>query len=277
MRGAGAFSGLFRRLAAERRGAFVPFVVAGDPDLQTSLALLDALVRSGASALEIGIPFSDPVADGPVVQAACARALASGARGEAVWRLIEHTRARHPETPIGLLVYANLVLHAGANRFYARAADAGVDAVLVADVPLRESAPLERAAAARGIAPVLIAPPNADPRRLAAIASRSRGYVYVTSRPGVTGVHETPRHDAARILDVLQRAGGEPALLGFGISRPAHVREALEIGAAGAICGSAIALLIEQKRADPPGLLAALSGFMETMIGAARLPSEGEA
>jgi len=262
MRGAAAYTALFERLARSGCGAFVPFAVVGDPDPATSLALISALAGSGAGALELGLPFSDPVADGPAIQAACGRALADRTRGEGAWRIVEQVRARHQDIPIGLLVHANLVVHAGEDRFFARAAEAGVDAVLVADAPLHESAPLERAANAHGVAPVLIAPPNASPDRLAAIAARSRGYVYVTSRPGVTGVHEGPRPDVARIVATLRQSGAPPPLLGFGIARPAHVAAALEMGAAGAICGSAIADRIERDPSGGERLVSRLTTFV---------------
>jgi tryptophan synthase alpha chain len=176
-------------------------------------------------------------------------------------------RAEFPDTPIGLLVYANLVVHAGAERFYARAASAGVDSVLVADAPSIESAVLERVAAAHGVAPVLIAPPNVSHARLREIASRSRGYVYVTSRPGVTGVDSAVdlHADAAGLIERLRaiEPSPAPALLGFGIGTPAHVRRALAMGAAGAICGSAIAARIGRLLDGDGGSASALEGLLE--------------
>jgi tryptophan synthase alpha chain len=172
------------------------------------------------------------------------------------------------------LVYANLALHAGAEAFYARARAAGVDSVLVADAPLLESEPLERAAAAHGIAPVLIAPPNASDERLAAISARSRGYVYVTTRAGVTGVDRANdlRADAATVIRRLgeidsasSAVGVPPALLGFGIGRAEHVRQAIAMGAAGAISGSAIAARIERHLDDHAAMLTEIGDFVRTM------------
>lgn len=260
---------MFARLAERGEGAFVPFTVLGDPDLVTSLEVVRTLVRSGADALELGLPFSDPVADGPAIQAADSRALEAGVRVEGCWPIVAAARQEFPELPIGLLVYANLVLHAGAERFYARAARAGVDSVLVADAPLLESEPLERAAAEHDIAPVLIASPNVPEDRLRAITRRSRGYVYVTSRPGVTGVEQTElREDAAGVLRRLRGIeGAPPALLGFGIGRPEHVRRAIELGASGAISGSAIATRIERHAADEENtrMLADIADFVRSM------------
>jgi tryptophan synthase alpha chain len=181
-------------------------------------------------------------------------------------------RSESPEIPIGLLLYANLVLHAGADAFFARAAEAGVDSVLVADLPMLENAPLAASARAHGIAPVCIAPPNADERRLAAIAQASEGYVYVTSRPGVTGADETLRAEAGQLIRRLGQLGAAPALLGFGIASPAHVQGALALGAAGAISGSAVVRHVEQF---PPGplLVEAIERFTRQMKAATQSSS----
>lgn len=271
MSGAARYDALFARLATRREGAFVPFAVLGDPDRAASVALIRALVEAGADALELGVPFSDPVADGPAIQAANLRALAAGFRVDDGWSIVAEIRREHAAIPIGLLVYANLVLHGGAERFYARAAAAGVDSVLIADAPLLESARFEPVAAAHGVAPVLIAPPSAGDERLAAIAARSRGYVYVTSRPGVTGADRELNADAGAVLASLRRLGAPPALLGFGIAAPEHVRRALALGARGAISGSAIAARVADHRDDSAARLAAVAAFVREMK-AATLP-----
>jgi len=263
---------MFARLVERNEGAFVPFTVLGDPDPETGLELVRTLARSGADALELGLPFSDPVADGPAIQAADRRALNAGARIERCWAIVAAVREEYPELPIGLLVYANLVLHDSADRFYANAARAGVDSVLVADVPLLEAAPLERAATDNDIAPVFIASPNVSDERLQDIARRSRGYVYVTSRSGVTGSQPSGlREDAACVLSRLGRSA-PPSLLGFGIGCPEHVRGALALGASGAIAGSAIATRIERQlvdgRARGPArekMLVDIAGFVRSM------------
>lgn len=265
MRGAQRYHTMFARLRARNEGAFVPFVVLGDPDPATSLELVRALAGAGADALELGLPFSDPIADGPVIQAAATRALERGVRIEDGWRILAAVRAEYPDLPIGLLVYANLVMHQGTAEFYRRAAAAGADSVLVADAPLLESAPLADAARAAGIAPICIAPPNADDDRLAAIARRSEGYVYVTSRAGVTGADDRLHDDSARLLRRLVELGSAPPLLGFGIATPEHVRAALALGAAGAISGSAVVRHIEEVPGGGEDLVDAVSRFTRTM------------
>lgn len=256
---------MFDRLRTRGEGAFVPFLVVGDPDPATSLELIRALARSGADALELGLPFSDPIADGPVIQAAATRALDNGVRIEDGWRIIEAIRREFPELPIGLLVYANLVLHRGAAEFYRRAAVAGVDSVLVADAPLLENAALAQAASAEGIASICIAPPNAGDDTLESIARRSEGYVYVTSRPGVTGADDRLHEDSGRLFRRLAALGAAPGLLGFGIATPDHVRAALQLGAAGAISGSAVVRHIERFPAGGPDLIEAVSAFTRAM------------
>ena len=234
------YAAMFRRLERQGEGGFIPFAMLGDPDPDRSLAAIRTLAASGGDALELGLPFSDPVADGPVIQAAAARALANGVRQADCWRVVAELRSEFPDLPIGLLVYANLVCHREPERFYAAAREAGVDSVLVADLPVSESAEIAAAARAHGIAPVFIAPPNADDARLAAIAAAGEAYTYVTSREGVTGADETLRRDQSALIARLRHHGAPPPLLGFGIATPAHVRAALAMGAAGAISGSAI-------------------------------------
>jgi tryptophan synthase alpha chain len=233
----------YARMFARNEGVFGAFVMLGDPDLETSAAILDALIESGADMIEVGIPFSDPVADGPVIQAAAVRALAAGVRPGDCFALIRGFRERHPEVPVGILTYANLVLARGRDAFYRAAAEAGADSVLVADVPVMEAGPWIASARAAGIAPVLIAASNTPPERLAEIAALGGGYTYCVARAGVTGADAQVRLDHREMLEALGRAGAPPPIFGFGISKPEHVRAALEAGAAGVISGSAIVAL----------------------------------
>jgi tryptophan synthase alpha chain len=269
------YSDLFHHLEQRREGAFVPFVVVGDPDPDTSLAVIRALASHGADALELGLPFSDPIADGPAIQAASTRALNRGVRLDHAWSILKAIRAEFPELPVGLLVYANLVLHRTAEKFYAAAADAGVDSVLVADAPLLEADRLRTVAQLHDIAPVLIAPPNADPEHLAEIAAESEAYVYVTSRPGVTGSDQQLRQDGRRVIQALRAAGSAPPLLGFGIAEPEHVRGALALGAAGAISGSAVVRRVAEHLNDRPGMLAAIGDFIRVMKAATQTTGAG--
>jgi tryptophan synthase alpha chain len=259
------YEAMFARLRARGEGAFGAFAMLGDPDLAASAAILDALVAGGADMLEVGIPFSDPVADGPVIQAAAVRALAGGVRPADCFALLSDFRERHPDVPVGILTYANLVVAQGRDnyhRFYRMAAEAGVDSVLVADVPMFEAAPFIASARAAGVAPVLIAAPNTPPETLAAIAREGAGYTYCVARAGVTGADEEVRFDAP-LLRALAALGAPPPVLGFGISRPAHVAQALEAGAAGTISGSAIVRLIADNPFDPAAAVLAFAAAMK--------------
>ena len=258
---------MFRALAARGEGAFGAFVMLGDPDLQTSARILDALVEGGADMLEVGIPFSDPVADGPVIEAAAVRALAQGVTPADCFELLGDFRARHPDIPVGLLTYANLVIARGRDAFYAAAEDAGVDSVLVADVPMFEAAPYLSAARGAGVAPVLIAAQNTPEATLRKIAAAGEGYTYCVARAGVTGADEEVRFGHSQMLGTLKAFGAPPPVFGFGISQPGHVAQALEAGAAGVISGSAIVRLIA---ASPGGEEDAVRGFVSDMKRATR-------
>ncbi|MEP6983630.1 MAG: tryptophan synthase subunit alpha [Sphingomicrobium sp.] len=229
------YSAMFDALDGE--GAFGAFVMLGDPDLDTSAALLDALVEGGADMIEVGIPFSDPVADGPVIQAAAQRALAAGVRVSDCLELIAGFRARHPTLPVGILTYANIVVaRAG---FMRDAAEAGADSLLIADVPVMEAERFAAEMEQAGIEPVLIAAANTPAPTLQCIARLSKAYTYCVSRAGITGTHAGGQFDAG-LIERLKRVGAPAPVFGFGISAPDHVRAALDAGARGVICGSAI-------------------------------------
>ena len=236
------YAAMFDRLNGE--GAFGAFLTLGDPDLETSARLLDALVEGGADMIEVGIPFSDPVADGPVIQAASQRALAAGVRVEDCFDLTAALRARHTDVPIGILTYANIVVaRAG---FMRDAAEAGADGLLIADVPALEAEPFTREMEQAGIEPVLIAAANTPDAALQRIARLSKGYTYCVSRVGITGTHAGGTFDRG-LVERLKRAGAPPPVFGFGISRPEHVRAALASGGKGVICGSAIVDLVSRR------------------------------
>jgi len=259
------YQAMFERLSERREGAFGAFLVLGDPDLASSAAILDSLVEGGADMIEVGIPFSDPVADGPVIQAAADRALAQGVTPPDCFELLKSFRARHPDVPVGILTYANLVLAPGRSAFYRAAAEVGVDSVLVADVPLFEAGPFAAAAKDAGVEPVLIAASNTPDETLQRVAKLGGGYTYCVARAGVTGAGETVNFDHSEMLATLKEHDAPPPVFGFGISRPDHVRSALEAGAAGVISGSTIVSLIA---ADPRNAAPAVRDFVASMKAA---------
>jgi tryptophan synthase alpha chain len=259
----GRYAAMFKRCADAGEGAFGAFLTLGDPDLETSAALLDALVEGGADMVELGIPFSDPVADGPVIQAASARALKAGVRTAQCLDLVAAFRARHGDIPIGILTYANIVVARGIQPFCAALAAAGVDSLLVADVPSLEAAPYAAAARSTGIDLVMIAAPNTPRDTLVKIAGLSSGYTYCVARAGVTGADAELSLDHGGLFATLGEVGAPPPVLGFGISTPDQVRQAIASGAAGVISGSAIVAKVEQGAA-------AVREFVATMKAATR-------
>ncbi|MGA9854017.1 MAG: tryptophan synthase subunit alpha [Gammaproteobacteria bacterium] len=261
------YANRFAELARVGRGAFIPFTVLGFPSHGVCTEHLEILARH-ADALELGIPFSDPVADGPTIQRASAAALAAGATFGACLELVAGLRAQHSDLPIGLLVYANLVISRTLDGFYAQVAGAGADSVLIADVPSEEGAPFAAAARVAGVAPVFIAPPNAGQAALDRIAKLGAGYTYVLTRSGVTGTEHAAGAPARELLAQLEARDAPPAVLGFGISEPGQVREGIAAGAAGVISGSAVVSRLTQL-AFGEIEAAALEGWLTSMHAAA--------
>jgi len=256
------YARMFERLNGE--GAFGAFLMLGDPNLETSAQLLDAVVEGGADMIEVGIPFSDPVADGPVIQAAAQRALAAGVRVSDCLDLIAGFRERHPDVPVGILTYANIVV--ARTGFMRDAAEAGADSLLIADVPALEAERFTRDMAQAGIEPVMIAAANTPDATLQRVAGLSKAYTYCVSRAGITGTHAGGEFDA-RLIQRVEAAGAPPAVFGFGISKPEHVRAALDAGAKGVICGSAIVDLVS-RRGDVVGFVQSLKAVTRNDSGA---------
>lgn len=265
------YDAMFDRLRARGEGAFGAFLMLGDPDIETSARLLRAAAEGGADMLEVGIPFSDPIADGPVIQAAAERALKGGVTPADCFELIGDFREEYPDVPIGILTYANIVFARGRSAFYGASAQVGLDSLLVADVPVFEAEPFVAASRDAAVAPVLIAAPNTPESVLAQIAQLGGGYTYCVARAGVTGADENLSLDHKNLFETLARLGAPPPILGFGISRPDHVRDALKSGAVGVISGSAIVRLIEANLHDPFAAEDAVSAFVREMKAATKL------
>lgn len=263
---------LFGGLRDKGEGAFVPFVNLCDPDPVTSEAVIEALIAGGADALELGIPFSDPCADGPVIQASAVRALASGATTAGCFEVLARIRAKHPDIPVGLLVYINLVTAPGVEVFFKKAAVAGADAVLIADLPIamREAEPeWDRAAQAAGLHLIAIAPPELDDARAETIAERSTGYVYLLGRAGITGT-DKKGHLSQSVVKKLRDRKAAPLLLGFGISTPEDVTAAVAGGADGVIAGSAVVQIVNRYLGDVPAMTRELTDYVRRMKAATR-------
>lgn len=256
---------LFTQLTNKNQGAFVPFVTLGDPSPDISLKIIDTLIAAGADALELGIPFSDPLADGPTIQNATKRAFAANVTPSLCFDLLLKIRQKYPTIPIGLLLYANLVYRKGIENFYTRCQHAGIDSVLIADVPFHESAPFREAAEKYQIAPIFICPPNASEILISQIAKYGKGYTYLLSRAGVTGTENQAQIPVSHLVLKLKEYQAPPAIQGFGISNPDHVKTAVDAGAAGAISGSAIVKIIEQNYHHPDEMFPKISNFVKNM------------
>lgn len=219
---------------------FIPFVVLGDPDMRRSIATVKLLVQNGADALELGFPFSDPPADGPVIQAADTRALAAGIRIDDCFAMLRDIRS-FTDIPIGLLVYENLVLQRGVETFYRDCQESGVSSVLIADLPLEHSTHAVAAAKKHGIAPVFLISEVTTDERLKAIVMIADGYLYLTTYLGVTGASDSVLSE--KIHGTVRRArrySKLPLFAGFGINASLQARAAVEAGADGVIVGSRI-------------------------------------
>jgi len=258
----------FERLRARGERALLPYFTAGDPSLADTRRLVLEAARRGADVIELGVPFSDPLADGPVVQRAGARALAAGTT---LPRVLETVAAlRHEMTvPLVLLTYYNPVLAFGLKAFARTAADAGVDGVIVADLPIEEAEPLEAEAGPAGVDVVQLVAPTSPPARVRAIARRSQGFIYVVSLTGVTGERRELPADLAGQIRTLRLVTTKPVCVGFGISTPEHV-EAVGRLADGVIVGSAIVRLVE-TRAGSSSLVEDVGEF----IAALKAPLRG--
>src|SRR6185295_16074606 len=214
----------FARLREDHSPGLVTYITAGDPDLDRTAGILRALDRAGADVLEVGVPFSDPLADGPVIQRATERALAAGTTLSGVLDLLRSIRA-DISAPIVIFSYANPILRLGEERFADRARDAGVDGVLILDLPIEEAGESRALLAKRGIDTILLLSPTTTDNRLRRAAELGSGFLYAISRLGVTGARDEVAAGAQEMVERIRKVSDLPVALGFGISKPDHVRE----------------------------------------------------
>ena len=238
--------------AFRARKAFIPFVTCGDPDLETTGRIVRALAAAGADLIELGIPFSDPTAEGPVIQAANERALAAGTTTDAVFELVTDLRRDLPNLPLAFMTYANVVYSRGIRQFAERCASTGIGGLILPDVPFEEKAEFDDACRACHIDLVSMVAPTSE-RRIAKIASEARGFLYLVSSLGVTGVRSRITTDLPTIVRAVRAATRTPCAIGFGISTPDQARAMAAISD-GAIVGSALVRLIAAHGRDaiPP-------------------------
>ncbi len=244
-------SDTFARLKKDNRAAFIPFISAGDPDMDTSLAILEALPACGADIIELGMPFSDPMADGPAVQMSSTRAIAAGATLPKVIELVKKFRRKDSKTPIVLMGYFNPIHAYGAARFARDVAAAGVDGLIAVDLPIEEDEVLRVPAAAQGVDLVRFVTPTTDAARLARIVESATGYLYYVSVAGVTGTKSFSQADVADAIARVRAATALPVAVGFGIRTPEQAATIAGI-ADGVVVGSAIVGKVAENLGQEP-------------------------
>jgi tryptophan synthase alpha chain len=260
----------FDYLRDRAQPALIPFITAGDPDLETTAEALRVLDRSGADLIELGVPYSDPLADGPVIQAAATRALQQGTRLDQVLNLVQQV-SPELQAPIILFTYYNPILNRGIESFLQQISDVGVRGLVVPDLPLEEAESLLQPAARYGIEVTLLVAPTSSRERITAIAHKSQGFIYLVSTTGVTGMRNQLQARVKDLLLDLRTATDKPIGVGFGISQPEHARQVIDWGADAAIVGSAFV-----KRLAEGGSVAqrvqAIGEFCRTLKAAIQMP-----
>ena len=259
----------FAAARAEGRAALVAFVTGGDPSPEVSAAVLDALVEGGADVIELGLPFTDPMADGPIIQRANLRALGAGTTTARVFTLATDFRQRHPDTPLVLMGYANPMLRRGADWFALACVEAGLDGVICVDVPAEQDAVLGPALRQAGVDVIRLATPTTDERRLPAVLEGASGFLYYVSVAGITGTSQAAATSVADAVGRLKAATDLPVAVGFGVRTPDRAAAIARV-ADGVVVGSAIIDLITAAAAEGRDAAADVRGFTATLAAAVR-------
>lgn len=243
----------FNRLRQQNKVAFIPYITAGDPDLSTTAEALKVLDACGSDIIELGVPYSDPLADGPVIQAAATRALSRGTNYDAIISMLGNV-VPQLSCPIALFSYYNPILKRGIQKFMSTIKDVGVHGLVVPDVPLEESEVVRKEASNYGIEVVLLTTPTTPKDRMNAIVEASEGFVYLVSSTGVTGARAAVSGRVQELLKEIKEATDKPVAVGFGISKPEHVKQVAGWGADGVIVGSAMVKLLGEAKSPEEGL-----------------------
>lgn len=258
----------FAALAKRNRAAFIPYITCGDPSLSASVDVVRVIAESGADVIELGVPFSDPIADGPIIQRASFRALSGGASLSRIIDLVADLRGRGLKTPLVLFGYYNPVLRFGPERLAREAAAAGADGLLVADLVPEEAGDLDAACREAGLDRVYLCAPTSPEERIKLVAERTSGFLYAISLTGVTGTRDRLPPGMDEFMARIRAQTEKPVALGFGISTPEMVSAAARV-ADGVVVGSAIVRLMEEH-AGTPDLMRRLGNFVRELAEAAR-------
>ncbi|GCL37966.1 MAG: tryptophan synthase subunit alpha [Sphaerospermopsis kisseleviana] len=265
-----AISRCFETLRRNHECALIPFITAGDPDLETTAQALKVLDRSGADIIELGVPYSDPLADGPVIQAAATRALQKGTTLDQVLEMLQATTPSL-QAPIILFTYYNPILHRGIDKFLGQIKAAGVAGLVVPDLPLEEAAGLLKPASEMDLDLTLLVAPTSSAERIEAIAKASQGFIYLVSVTGVTGMRSQMESRVSDLLTQIRSFTDKPIGVGFGISDPEQARQVREWGADAAIVGSAVVKRLAEG--TPEQGLSAIAQFCQTLKQTITTPS----
>jgi tryptophan synthase alpha chain len=261
-----AIKQVFQKNKAEGNGCLIGYITAGDPTPQATVKIADALIRGGVDILELGLPFSDPIADGPTIQAASLRALHAGTTPLKVLQIAAEIKSRH-DVPIVVMTYYNPVFHLGLHRFLGAAKAHGVDGFIVPDLPVEEAAEYRQAAKGKGLDTIFLAAPSTSKERLTKIVNASSGFLYLVSRFGVTGAKSSVENSTVQLIKRVSpfTVGKIPLAVGFGISKPEHVQRVIGAGADAAIVGSAFINIIQENSNNTTDMLNKLEATAETL------------
>jgi len=256
----------------ETEGALVAYVMGGDPDIRTCSRVVDAVVAGGADILELGIPFSDPIADGKSIQAASVRALASGTTPEQVLELAKESKRAHG-IPIALMTYFNILYQQGFQKFLRRAKSNGVDGIIIPDLPLDEAQRYGRMSHGIGVDNILLAAPTTSPNRMRRLAETTSGFLYLVTLLGVTGARERLSGNTPSLIESALRytKGKIPLAAGFGISTPEHVKAILSSGADGVVVGSSIVNRVAAYSVGQSKMLVEVEDYVRSLKAATRM------
>ncbi|KAL8548114.1 hypothetical protein ACS0TY_007436 [Phlomoides rotata] len=243
----------FSRLKQQGNVALIPYITAGDPDLSTTAEVLKVLDSCGSDIIELGVPYSDPLADGPVIQAAATRSLARGTNFDKIIAMLKEVIPQL-SCPVALFTYYNPILKRGVGKFMSTLQDTGVHGLVVPDVPLEETEILRKEAISKNIELVLLTTPTTPIARMQAIVEASEGFVYLVSSVGVTGARASVSEKVQSLLKEIKEATSKPVAVGFGISKPEHVKQVADWGADGVIVGSAMVRILADAKSPEEGL-----------------------
>jgi tryptophan synthase alpha chain len=272
-----AIEAKFRELRRKNEGALIAYVMAGDPAPKHTVTIVDALIAGGADIVELGIPFSDPIADGPTLQRAAVRALEAGTTPRKVFDVARAVKSAHA-VPVVVMTYYNIVHQMGVEAFCSAAEQSGVNGVIAPDLPVEEAAPYKEAATRYGLDTIFLAAPSTSEARLEKLLNASSGFLYLISANGVTGARETVQDESIafikRTASIIR--GRAPLAVGFGLSLPSHVRQVIDNGANAAVVGSRFAEIVEQNLDDSDKMLKMLRKCAQKLKGSTMLSGSVE-